>query len=233
MRLVPAAALCLSLTAQTALACAADAMVVFDASASMNSQDFDANTTRRIDEARAAMAEIMPRIEHTRRIGLIAYGPGGGPCDGISYRFSPVPDAAARLMSELRAIRPGGLTPLTEAVRLAAGVLGPDPGVVVLVTDGAESCGGSPCDLAYSLPATLTVHVIGFKLLWNAFASHSTGQQDSARADLTARCLADRTGGRFVATETVQDLVAALEATLGCLRLGQTEPIPATRAEPA
>ena len=65
MRLVPAAALCLSLTAQTALACAADAMVVFDASASMNSQDFDANTTRRIDEARAGIREL------TRRLGEI------------------------------------------------------------------------------------------------------------------------------------------------------------------
>src|SRR3546814_7617500 len=40
------------------------------------------------------------------------------------------------------------------------------PGVVVVVTDGEETCGGSPCDLGKKLHAganQLTVHVIGYR----------------------------------------------------------------------
>ncbi|TFL19562.1 vWA domain-containing protein [Jannaschia formosa] len=218
-------ALGLSLEAQAA-GCAADAMVVFDASASMTSQDFDGNTIRRIDEARAAVAEVMPRIERTRRIGLVTYGAGPGECDGISVRFPPIADAAGRLTAEVAAVRPGGLTPLTTAVRTAAEALG--PGIVILVTDGQESCGGAPCALARALPADLTVHVIGFKLDWTGFA-----RTDARPApDFSGRCLAEQTGGLFVSTRTVQELVAALQTTLGCDLIGRGEPRPASRVSP-
>ena len=44
---------------------------------------------------------------------------------------------------------------------------GPRQQAIVLLTDGKETCGGSPCQLAGTLAAEahdLTVHVIGFKV---------------------------------------------------------------------
>ena len=39
-------------------------------------------------------------------------------------------------------------------------------------------------------------------------------------ATTVARCLADRTGGRYVRAETVDELIGALRVTLGCNVLG-------------
>ena len=50
-------------------------------------------------------------------------------------------------MKEVKPLVPTGKTPLTTAVEQAAQVLDyrNKPGVVVLVTDGEETCGRSPC----------------------------------------------------------------------------------------
>ena len=53
-------------------------------------------------------------------------------------------------MSAVNALVPAGKTPLTSAVEQAANVLDyrNKPGVIVVVTDGEETCGRSPCALA-------------------------------------------------------------------------------------
>lgn len=90
------------------------------------------------------------------------------------------------------------------------------PGLIVVVTDGEETCGGSPCDLGKQLHAEamqLTVHVIGFgtnEVSW-------TGEQSI----LDAKCLADENGGLYISAELRQDLVEALEKTLGCPMLSE------------
>ena len=72
-------------------------------------------------------------------------------------------------MQEVNALSPAGKTPLTAAVRNAAEVLDyrHNPGVVVVLADGEETCGGSPCDLGKELHASavnLTVHIIGYRM---------------------------------------------------------------------
>jgi len=58
-------------------------------------------------------------------------------------------------MGEVNGVVPGGQTPLTAAVRGAAEELRfrDKPAVVVLLTDGEETCGGDPCRLARQLRA--------------------------------------------------------------------------------
>ena len=206
--------------------CASDAMVVFDGSGSMAEMGFNLLNEPRIHAARRAVRQVMPGLAATRRLGLIVYGPGQRQvCGHVDLRFSPIPDAAPRIIGAIEALAPDGETPLTEAVRQAADVLDftRRPGVVVLVTDGKETCGGAPCQLAAQLAADaadLTVHVIGFKVEPPHFNWPSVRASERSVGTTVAKCLADQTGGKYVSTETVEELAQALRETLGCQLIG-------------
>ncbi|KIT14371.1 vWA domain-containing protein [Jannaschia aquimarina] len=216
-----------TLTSSVALAadCTEDAMIVFDGSGSMSEVGFNQLDEPRIFEARRAVARAIPEIALHRRIGLVVYGPGGGDsCTGIDLRFAPRADAAQAIISAIDTLEPDGATALADAVKIAAETLDykAKAGAVVLVTDGKETCFGAPCQLAAELAATgrdLTVHVIGFKVRGDFFAWQSQGESDYSDADTPARCLADRTGGKYVTAETVDELTAAFRETLGCALL--------------
>jgi len=219
-----AAAIMSVLVANVARAnCTDDAMIVFDGSGSMAEMGFNQIDEPRIFEARRALRTAIGQVAPFRRIGLIIYGPGGaggvGECSGIELRFGPRPDAAVDVIASVDGLEPEGRTALTEAVALAAETLGapPNPGTVVLVTDGKETCGGQPCSLATTLSGTgLTVHVIGFKVRGEHFGWQSQGETDYQTSVSVAKCLAEQTGGEYVNTETVDELVAAMNRTLGC-----------------
>lgn len=208
--------------------CTEDAMVVFDGSGSMAEMGFNRLGEPRIFEARRAMRDALPGIAANRRLGLVVYGPGtAGPCDSVDLRFRPIWNAAGPIIGAVEALWPAGATPLTDAVAAAAEALDyrTQPGAVVLITDGRETCGGAPCALADTLArdgADLTVHVIGFKVRSEHFDWTAPRAETSVTS--AARCLADRTGGQYVDAETVQDLVAALRMTLGCQVIGRPEP---------
>lgn len=203
--------------------CTQDAMIVFDGSGSMAEMGFNQIDEPRIFEARRALREVMPQVEPFRRIGLIIYGPGGaggaGECSGLDLRFGPRNDAAQPVIAAVDDLQPEGRTALTEAVALAVATLGgpKQPGTVVLVTDGKETCGGQTCALAAELRGTSqTVHVIGFKVRGEHFGWQSEGETDYNNSISVAKCLATQTGGVYVNAETVEDLVEAMNRTLGC-----------------
>jgi Ca-activated chloride channel family protein len=150
--------------------CNEDAMIVFDASGSMagNVDQGIATIRPRIDEARRALSSALPHITRYRRVGLITYGPGAYNQCNTQLNLGPTVGAADRIMQEVNALIPGGRTPLTSAVDLAAVALEyrTKPGVIVVLTDGEETCGRSPCELGKRLHASatqLTVHVISYR----------------------------------------------------------------------
>jgi Ca-activated chloride channel homolog len=201
--------------------CADDAMLVFDASGSMASAGYNELSIPRIQDALDAMRKALPQVEAFRNLGLLVYGPGTrDACANIDLKFAPAPLAARRILSALEALAPNGDTPLTEAVARAAEALDfkTKPAVVVLVTDGEETCGGAPCAKAQALAAegkALTVHVIGFKLQ-DAFFQWKSQDRPAEERSSPSRCLAELTGGMFIPANTTDDLVAALLRTLGC-----------------
>ena len=72
------------------------------------------------------------------------------------------------ILNTVNSIDPAGKTPLTQGIEAAAEALDfrTNPGVVVVITDGEETCGRSPCELGKRLRAAgfkLTVHVIAFR----------------------------------------------------------------------
>jgi Ca-activated chloride channel family protein len=208
--------------------CAADAMLVFDGSASMARLGPDPSVPTRIEEARAAVARVMPQVEQVRRIGLMTYGPDGDTgCSGLRIHFPPKEYAADSVLSGLTALRPEGQTPLSASVELAAELLNyrTEPAVIVLVTDGDETCGGRPCEMAGRLAngaADLTIHVIGFRGEGRVLSWRDPGTVHYAR-DSTVRCLSDRTDGVFAATRSEGELVGALRQVLGCPVVGRLE----------
>jgi len=222
-------ALVLGLTAlpgpapQAAGGCARDAMLVFDGSGSMGEVGHDPTAPTRIMDARRAVRDAIPDIAPYRRVGLLTYGPGGGnACSGIDLRFGPRADAGAAVVAGIEGLAPGGLTPLAASVTAAAEVLGGE-GIVVLVTDGNETCGGTPCALGAVLAAErpgLTVHVIGFRVVHDPFSWNSPEAQEFD-GETVAKCLPDATGGLFVSTGTVDELADALRVTLGCMVVGR------------
>lgn len=204
--------------------CTRDAMVVFDGSGSMAEMGFNLLDEPRIFDARKAMRTVLPQVTPVRRVGLVTYGfSGGDSCQSVTLRFAPEPNAAERIISEVERLQPAGETPLTAAIAEAARVLDytQKPGEIVLVTDGKETCGGSPCQLAAELAAgpDLTVHVIGFRVRGEHFAWPD--QPQAEMVEPVARCLADRTGGLYVQAETLDDLIGALRVTLGCQVLSE------------
>lgn len=198
-------------------------MLVFDGSGSMSELDFDIADAPRIVDARAALRRVIPDIAETRRLGLLIYGPGERDgCSNIDLRFAPRTEAADALLAEVDALRPDGMTPLTASVDAAARQLG-QRGVVVLVTDGKETCGGRPCALGAKIATQspeLVVHVVGFKLRLDVFSWNNPEKDVAGAGQTVAKCLADRTGGLFISTETIEELSAALEQTLGCALIG-------------
>lgn len=207
--------------------CTRDAMVVFDGSGSMAEMGFNLMDEPRIFDARRAVRKVMPQVAPTRRIGLVTYGFGSREsCASVVVRFAPEPDAADRIISEIDRLQPAGETPLTEAIAEAARVLDYQnkPGEIVLVTDGKETCGGAPCQLAADLASgsDMTVHVIGFRVRGEHFAWPDQPQELDIQP--VARCLADRTGGMYVQAETLDDLIGALRQTLGCQILSSVTP---------
>ncbi len=202
-------------------------MIVFDGSGSMAAMGFNGLDQPRIVDARDAVKRSMPDIERFRRVGLIVYGPGSkGPCSNIDLRFRPIRNSASRLITAVDGLAPAGNTPLTQAVSDAADTLreAGDSGTVVLVTDGKETCGGTPCQLASRLATDdtkITVHVIGFKVRGEFFKWNSEGSDKVKNAPTIARCLADSTGGKYLSTESTEELVSALQETLACPLIGE------------
>ena len=198
--------------------CTEDAMLVFDASGSMSGNGWgygseNPTAVSRIDKVRGALAEILPRVTRFRRVGLITYGPGPYQQCNVQLDLRPAPNAAARILDAVNGLTPAGQTPLSEAVARAADVLDyrAKPGLIVVLTDGEETCGGKPCALGKELRANalqLTVHVIGLRVRGLSW----TGEQ----AVVETKCLAEENGGIYATVETEQELKEALEKTLGC-----------------
>lgn len=201
----------------SAAACMQDAMVVFDASGSMGTTDYTAKLPR-IARVKQSMERVIPEIAPLRRLGLIVYGEGEyNACDAIELKLEPAANAADLILESVRGINPRGRTPLTESVRQAAEVLKftERESVVVLLTDGEETCGGDPCKMAAELKRRgpgLIIHVIGYR----------EGQESGY---FSARCMADQTGGQYLSVATEEELVAALRKTLGCPFITQNSPV--------
>lgn len=179
-------------------------MFIFDASGSMKKQIETGET--RFAAAQRAMTGILSGISGDVRLGLVLYGHRRAKdCTDIEL-VSPIgADNAASIARRINGLQAKGETPIAESLQQALRSFGAFRGQtnrVILVTDGIEECGGDPCaaaKAAIDAGVDVKVDVVGFTL------------NDEQRR--TVQCIADTTGGRYLAANDAGELVDALKKT--------------------
>lgn len=177
---------------------ASNLVVILDGSGSMWGR---VGTEPKITAAKRVMDEILSDVPRQVRLGFVAYGHRRkGDCRDIET-VGGLGTPPGQIAAEVRRITPTGKTPITDALRQAAGVLdGTDaPSTIVLVSDGIETCQGDPCALAKELKAggiNLRIHTVGF------------GVGDAAARQL--QCIAKAGGGNYYQADSGAALRSAL-----------------------
>jgi Ca-activated chloride channel family protein len=195
------------------------AIIVLDGSGSMWAQ---IDGKARITIARETLHEVLATLPDDLELGFMTYGHREkGNCDDIEMLVEPAAGTGPAIAAAADNINPKGMTPISDAVRLAAEDLRftEQKATVILITDGLETCEVDPCALASDLESQgidFTTHVLGFGL------SDEEGQQ--------VACLAENTGGKYLSANDGDALVEALSSTVA--QVVQAEPEPAPEPEP-
>ncbi len=182
---------------------AEQSLIVLDASGSMWGR---IDGKPKLEIAREALKAVLGGMSPQREIGLLAYGHREkGNCSDIELIVPPGRNNAAAITDAAARLRFLGKTPLTEAVRQAAVALRytEEKATVILITDGIETCQADPCALGAELAKAgvgFTAHVVGFDL------SREDGRK--------VACLAEKTGGRYIAAGNAAQLQDALMTTV-------------------
>jgi Ca-activated chloride channel family protein len=205
--LAAAACAALWLAPQRASAQGSNVLIILDSSGSMAAK---VGGQVKMELAQRVVADLVDNMPADMNVGLLVYGARSprakNDCGDIEL-IQPMgsPDAAA-LSTALHGVKPRGMTPIGGSLKRAAEVLKGLPGssTIVLVSDGAESCHGDPCQVAREVhEATgidVRVHVVGLDV--------AAGERD------TLACVAQSGGGRYFAVENEKELRGALtEAT--------------------
>ncbi|MGN6574297.1 MAG: vWA domain-containing protein [Nocardioides sp.] len=176
--------------------------LVLDASGSMKEPHGDGRT--RFRAAVDALREVVGALPGGMQVGLRIYGSkiddGPGSCQDSELVVPVGPLDKGALRNALGKARPLGNTPIAYSLREAAKDL-PSEGsrTIVLVSDGEESCGGDPCQVARDLSKQgldLHVDVVGFQV------------DAKARNQLT--CIAQAGRGTFYDAPNADALVSQL-----------------------
>ncbi len=158
--------------------------------------------------ARTAVRGVLARLPAGHEVGIRGYGAHAPTaqrdCEDthLAWKVEPLSEQTRQMLDVLvGAMRPAGMTPIALALERAAEDLA-GRGVVILVSDGQETCKRDPCATARRLLAshpTLQIHTVGFDI----------ARDEAARTEL--RCVASAGGGRFLPASGPIDLAEALE----------------------
>jgi hypothetical protein len=165
--------------------------------------------------AKEAISKFIMSIDSSVAIGTIVYGHKGSnaeadklvSCQGVEI-IAPLKTGNANVTTQsILSLQARGWTPIAGGLT-QAGLLFRDKNtsegenLIVLVTDGEETCGGSPADVARSLynsDEKIQTNVIAFDL--------------SLTEEASLKTIAEAGGGTFVSAKDGSSLEAALEAS--------------------
>jgi Ca-activated chloride channel homolog len=134
-------------------------LFLLDASGSMHQPWSTANSETRISSAKKILNEIMDSLEKKNNVELAlrVYG-HQSPLNAKDCRDTKLEAGFSRnnipfIRTKLKAISPKGITPIAFSLQQSSTDF-PDANarnIIILMTDGEESCGGDPCAVAYDL----------------------------------------------------------------------------------
>lgn len=181
---------------------------ILDASGSMAIRGKDGKS--RFDAAIDSLGSLLTGIDSRgEQAGLLLFSHRTGRCDDIEPRVDIIPRPRAGILRAISGLRPRGSTPLSASLDAAKAALARSrlgQKNVILLSDGFESCQGSPEESARALregdPA-VRVHVVGIgaemnlaeKLRRIAMAGGGTYHGASSAAQLT-RAIEDAMASR-------------------------------------
>jgi Ca-activated chloride channel family protein len=213
---------CVGVVLAAGSAAAADrAIIVLDGSGSMWGQ---IGGKPKLEIARETLRTVLGSVPSEMELGLMAYGHRQkGACTDIELIVQPAAGTGGAIADAADKMRFLGMTPLSEAVRLAAEELRytEEKATVIVITDGIETCEADPCALAHELEQSgidFTAHVVGFGL------SDEEGRK--------VACLAEITGGKFIQAKDASSLDEALTQTVAAAPEPQPEQEPQPQPEP-
>lgn len=175
-------------------------LLIMDGSGSMWGQ-IDGKT--KIAIAREVIGQLVDKIPSDQPIGLEVYGHRRkGDCEDIETLLEPGTKNRADIKSALQSINPTGKTPLANTALKVIEKLKTDgtSATLILVSDGAESCGGDLCAVvraAKEAGVDFVLHIVGFDI----------GESDK----LALECAAQAGGGLYLDAANGDQLSEALE----------------------
>jgi hypothetical protein len=183
--------------------------LILDASGSMNAPLEDKQT--RLAAARTAVRAFLGGLPPGTALAFRAYGHQSPrekkDCNDTTLLvpFVPLAEAREKVGGMLDGIKAQGYTPITKSLALAAKDFTAGPSrMILLVSDGKETCGGDPCLMARELKkanAGLVIHTVGL------------GVDRAAEFELA--CVAAATGGEYFPAADTGRLQAALQRAAG------------------
>jgi hypothetical protein len=184
--------------------------IILDASGSMRGRLPGGEA--KIVAAKKAVAALVPKLPPSIVLAFRAYG-HQSPTRRKDCRdtqllvpFGPAARTGPLTVAAAKKLRAQGYTPITYVLTLAAKDFPAAPGaakVIVLVSDGIETCKGDPCALALALKkaqANLVIHTVGF------------GVGAAARSQL--KCIARVSGGRYFPAGSARELAGVIGAAI-------------------
>ncbi len=140
---------------------------IYDASGSMWGQ---LQGKTKMEIATEVLSTSISSFPKDQNIGLVAYGHRKkGDCRDVEFLVDISSGAQAKVNSELKKIKPLGMTPLAYSASLVIDKLktAKTKATIILVTDGIESCDGNICNVVKSAKKDgidFKLHIIGFGL---------------------------------------------------------------------
>ncbi len=182
------------------LAAEKNILFILDASGSM-AQKFGDQT--RIEAAKGVFGSLLSDLPDGVDVGLEVYGHHGSRDCSVIEVMNPVGALdAASIKANVQSLTPRhGATPMAAALERGAEALKVSAGekVIVLISDGRETCGGDPAAVArklYGKGFDITTHVV------------SLGVNDKEKAQLSA--IATAGGGEYYAANNADELKQGL-----------------------
>ncbi len=180
--------------------------IILDASGSMKAKISSGKT--KMAAAREAIEQLLNGLDDSSiRLAIRAYGHqftvAQHNCEDTQLLFPLSVVDKNSAMNKINSLSPQGYTPIGYSLQKAANDFPASQegvsNVIILVSDGEETCDANPCEVAEEMKKSgieTTIHTIGFNV-------------DSV-AEKQLQCIADASGGKYFDAKNADDLATVL-----------------------